>query len=274
MIFSLNGVFVEKNAAKVPILDEAFLGGISVYETLRTYNGNLWQLDKHLKRLMASASTLLIKSKFSVSEIEKFVFEALKKANFLNARVRITLTKGGSDIYGDNSDSLLIIFVSEIKKTVTDFANLVLFEAERSFPEVKSGNFLVSYLAREFAKQNQVDDALLFKNNFVTETSVSNIFFVDQNKLITPSKNILFGITRAEIIELALSEKIEVVEQEVSLKDLSLFRECFTSNSICGVVPVKKIFSQQMENIANFNHSENGITSKLKTLFEKKTQSF
>jgi branched-chain amino acid aminotransferase len=106
---------------------------------------------------------------------------------------------------------------------------------------IKSANSLISVLARMEAVSYGLDEALLLNDRgFIAEGGGSNVFYVKDSGLVTPSleSGILPGITREVVIELADGLGIGVVEGDVSPTELERFDEAFFTNSMIEIMPV------------------------------------
>jgi branched-subunit amino acid aminotransferase/4-amino-4-deoxychorismate lyase len=109
---------------------------------------------------------------------------------------------------------------------------------------VKSLNCLDNVLARERARRQGADEALLLNGKgMVAEGSASNLFIVDGEGLTTPGieSGALPGITRAAVIELAAEAGIACRESNLALDDLPAAKEAFLTGSIMGVMPLTRL---------------------------------
>lgn len=231
-------------------LDRGFLYGDGLFETIRCRgNTPLW-LDRHLARLQNGADVL------GVDIDARFVglkaAEAVEKSRFLDARLRITITRGemGSDWRSLSSPSgpNIIIELSNLnpRKPLPVTLTTVLIRRDEKSPlsQVKSLNYLPSILAAAEARKNGFDDGLLLNTiGEVAEASSSNIFAVFGNRMVTPPVECgaLPGITREIILEISQKRGLEVIEKGVLAEELKDADEVFLTNSIKGVIPVRRI---------------------------------
>jgi len=91
----INGKIVDGDVAAVPALDRGLLYGYGLFETMRSYGGAVFRLDRHLERLMRSAQALGLAVAPDVSQIVVAVAETLQANGLADARVRLTVTAGG-----------------------------------------------------------------------------------------------------------------------------------------------------------------------------------
>jgi branched-chain amino acid aminotransferase len=104
--------------------------------------------------------------------------------------------------------------------------------------------FLPYLLAREDAREQGAEDALLLNHDgHVAELATSNVFFVVDGGLVTPSlaSGPVPGITRDVVVSLAQSLGVPVSETEVTLDDVRRASAAFATNSLAGVAPVTEI---------------------------------
>jgi len=251
----LNGTLCPKKEAKIPIDDRGFLFGDGVFETMRSYGGKVFRLDKHLKRLFDSLAIIHLQIPYQQEELAQAVYDTLKANQLRDAYIRLTVTRGqgGKGIDPPEKPSPTIVIVA---RELIPYPEQVYREGLRtgiseikqniSSPtaRIKSLNFLDHILARSEAKQKGLDEAILLNTeDFICEGTVSNIFLVKHGNLITPDKEsgILPGITREAVIELAQRKGITVEEKKVKLSELKEADECFLTNTLMEVMPVSEI---------------------------------
>jgi branched-chain amino acid aminotransferase len=243
----LNERLVKEQEAKVSVNDHGFLYGDGVYETLRTFNGRVWQLKEHLKRLRMSASRLGIKVPWGNSQLEKFIVMTIAKNGFKESRVRLTITRGENDYnFMESKKPTLVIQVKELHEVDANLlqkgVNIVTLNLQRVLPEVKSISLLPMIIATRAARSKKAYECLFVDSKkYVTEGSVSNVFIVRKNVLITPKNGILPGTTRNFVLSLAKKRSITAVEKDFKLEELYGADEVFITNAPKGIVPVKKI---------------------------------
>ena len=131
-----------------------------------------------------------------------------------------------------------------------------------------SGAYITSSLAKTEASLSGFDEALLLNSNGkVSEASGMNLFIVRNNELITPSvdQDILEGITRASVIELAQSMGIKVIERAVDKTELFIADEVFLTGTAAKITPIKKIESTTLT-------SDRPVMNKLKSMLTEITE--
>src|SRR5947207_644251 len=94
----LDGKWVSKDKAKLSVFDHGLLYGDGVFEGIRAYNGVVFRLDDHLKRLAASAAAISLKIPMSLDKLTSLVKISLKKNNLKDAYIRLLVTRGAGDL--------------------------------------------------------------------------------------------------------------------------------------------------------------------------------
>ncbi|HIE59462.1 MAG TPA: aminodeoxychorismate lyase [Persephonella sp.] len=243
-VITLNG----KNFLNKKIL-RTLMYGEGVFETFR-YKGKLPRfIDKHYQRLMEGAKLL----KIPVITKDDFVFyieETVKKfEDTSDLYIKTILVSEGNSYFSliPESSNLLII-AKPFKPIEKKEVNLIIapFKVHSSEPilRIKSTNFARNIIAKRYALENGYFDALfLNENGEITETSSANIFWIKGKYLYTPSLDcgLLNGITRQFIIKKAPSEGFTVIEGRFTLKDFQNADRIFITNSLNGIVRVRKI---------------------------------
>ena len=90
----LNGEMVPRDRARVSALDYGFLYGYGLFETMRSYQGRVFRLDRHLARLKRSAERLALASELEAYDLEQAVYRTLEANELADARIRITVSAG------------------------------------------------------------------------------------------------------------------------------------------------------------------------------------
>lgn len=251
----INGKIVARDRAVVPALDRGLLYGYGLFETMRSYGGRVFCLDRHLDRLMKSAKTLGIADAIDIAALEAGIADTLKANSLADARIRLTVTAGeGERALGMPASGKLttIIVVEELAQPSRDAqskglrASIVSIRRNSKSPlcRMKTLGYLENMLAREEAVKAGSDEAVLLNEaGFVAECSASNIFIVERGKLVAPpiDAGILEGVTRGVVIELARGLDISVAEENVSVDWLLGAEEVFITNSIIEIAPVTSI---------------------------------
>ena len=123
---------------------------------------------------------------------------------------------------------------------------LITEEYVRELPTAKSINYLMGVYLQQKVKDAGADDVLYVKNGFISELPRSNVFIVSkENELITPDSNVLHGVTRKHILQLA-SKVLTVKEQPVQLDELLNANEVFVSSTTKRLLPVLSVNGLQI----------------------------
>ena len=252
----LNGRIVPAKEAVVSVFDHGFLYGDGIYETLRVYDGVVFKLDEHLRRLYRSASLIGLSIPVDLDSLKTAVYETLMANSLGNAYMRITISRGRGPIGLDPDfcpEPTTVIIAQEFKEYPAAYykkgLNLIIAETRRNLkeainPQIKSLNFLNNILAKiEAKKKNAYEAIMLNASGKLTECTISNVFFYNNSVLCTPSIScgILDGVTRGMIIELAGREGLKVKEGTFMKKDIYEAQEVFITNTTMEVMPVSKL---------------------------------
>lgn len=278
MYVYLNNKIVPAADAKVSVFDHGFLYGDGIYETMRVYDGVIFMLDEHIERLFRSASLIGLNIPKKIPDIKISIYETLKANSLTNAYVRLTISRGYGPIGIDpdlcNEPTFVVItneFKSYPRSYYEDGIKLALSSVRRNLkealnPQIKSLNFLNNILAKIEAKQVDAYEAIMLNaEGYLTEGTISNIFFINDGILCTPSVEcgILDGITRALVIDLALKNGLEVKEGRFNPEELYMASEVFITNTTMEVMPVSSIIDCTTHNTSHIMHKLVGEISKL-----------
>ncbi len=257
MIVFFNGKYIDESEAKISIFDQGFLYGDGVYETMRTYRGNLWRADQHMQRLEKSMGLAGIVLPYSYARLIDQVKTVIQKNKYKEARVRVMITRGLSESKGakfapSRKGKVTIcitcyplpIFTG--KEKLPEVA-VTFFPVERSFPTVKTTSMFPLVMARMHALQGGFFDTLLVdREGYVSEGAVSNIFVIKKGVLYTPKAGMLQGVTREAVLRMARGlvrrKKLKKIIYCYFKRSFVLHAdEVFLTNAPNGVVSVVNI---------------------------------
>ena len=253
----LNGKFYAKDQAKISVFDHGLLYGDGVFEGIRAYNGKVFKLKEHLKRLYHSARAITLNIPLKIDELEKTILETLKINGLKDAYIRLVITRGEGDLGLDPRKcpkSSVLIIADKItlypEKLYKKGLDLVTVATKRNISEalnpcIKSLNYLNNIMAKiEANRANAPEAIMLNKDGYVAECTGDNIFIVMNQSLITPPcwAGALDGITRATVIELAKNKlKIPTKEELFTPYNIYTADEVFLTGTAAEVIPVTKV---------------------------------
>ena len=254
----IDGKFLDKEDAKISVFDHGVLYGDGIFEGIRAYNGRIFRLEDHLRRLDESANAILLKLPLPIKEIEKAIVETVRQNGLKDAYIRLVVTRGSGDLGLDmrkcRQGATLFIIADKIELYPEEFLEKGLTLVTSSIrqkgldqvtPGVKSLNYLANILARAEASAAGAQEAILLNvTGHVSECSGDNIFYIKDGKIFTPptSAGILVGITRNVVIELAQSKLgIKTVERNFPRYDLYSADEVFLTGTGAEVIAGVKI---------------------------------
>lgn len=256
----LNDRFVPEDLAQVSVFDHGFLYGDGVYETIRSYGERIFMRDQHIARLYRSADAIGLTIPLPHTCWPDLLHEAMTRNAVGNrdrdAYVRITITRGVGQIGLDPAlcpaPTVVIMarpLVPPEPALYEQGVTLIVAHTKRNLPsalspQIKATNFLNNILAkREAIAAGAFDSVLLNWEEHLAECTVSNLFFVDEGRLLTPSLEcgILDGITREIVIQLARKENIAVEEGRFTAAELRRADECFLTNTSMEIMPVAAV---------------------------------
>ena len=261
-MINFNGV-IQESDLQLTVSNRSFLYGDGVFETLKIVNNKILFFEDHYFRLMASMRIvrMQIPMSFTMEYLEEQILKLVEVAAIQDAaRVRFTVfrNEGGFYLPTDNSISFVIqaMKLENIKYKILKTQFEVDLYKDFIVPKqllstLKTANKITHVTASIFAKENQLDSALLInESKNVIEAANGNLFMLMGNTLITPpiSEGCLNGIMRKQIIAIAKQiDSVEVVEKEISPFDLQKADELFITNVIIGIQPITKYRKKEFE---------------------------
>lgn len=259
-ILYVNGAFVSRNDAKISVFDHVILYGDGVYDTMCAWNHAIFKLDAHMDRLYESAHAIKLVIPMAKDELKKIVIETVRRNGLASAYVKVIVTRGvGAQplMSPYNCEPGVIVFavpyVSLVSGGRDETGIKMIVSSLRRIPnecistKIKSCNYLNHILMRLEANEAGADDAIeLDLEGYVCEAPGYNVFLVKKGVLYTPSDNVLFGITRETVLELAAAMPMPVRETRVQPFDLYNADEVFLSSTAGGIFAVVQLDGRQI----------------------------
>ena len=257
-IVYLNGEYLSEKEAKISVFDRGFLFSDSVYEVIPYYQGVGFRLKEHLARLDHSLRAVRIKASH---DWEALLSELVQRNGGGNLSVYLQVTRGNagrrSHAYDNNMLPTVFACCTPIKDIWQAGANdiqpiraIVTEDLRWHRCDIKSTCLLPNILVLQQAKDSGVDEALFSRDEKLTEGTACNLFLVKRGVIYTPkrSSEILGGITRELILELADEHGIQYQEVDVAYQQLLSADEVWVSSSTRAIVPVIEVDGQQIGN--------------------------
>jgi branched-chain amino acid aminotransferase len=268
----LNGSLIDEDAASVSIRDTGLLHAAGVFTTMRAYGGAVFRLDRHLRRLRDSSEALFIPLQYKDDALAVAAGELLAKNELQDARLRLTVTRGRAirdPLHGTRLEPTVLLTAAPLEPYPQEYYQkgmtaIVLDEQKLNPYDLQAGHKTLNYLSRlaaiREANRRGAGEALWFNvHNFLQSGSITNVFVVKGGKVHTPptneelrepsvreatpypKSNVLPGVTRGAVFDLAGEAEIEVVRRGLSIADLLEADEAFVTNSSMGVMPICRI---------------------------------
>ena len=255
-----DGKITGYNDVKVPLLTHSLQYGSGIFEGIRAYdaggNAAIFRLEEHVDRFMRSARIYRMGLRSTRDEIMQGIIDVVRENKYKSCYLRpfaffnddsISLQTKGKKVsvavvgvpynnyFGDTSNKGVTCKVAGWRRINSD---ILPIQAKAS------GNYLNSVAAIGEADAAGFDEAILLsRNGYIAEGPGENIFLVKDGKLVTPGleSDILFGITRFSLIELAGKMGIEVTERQIHRDELYTCDEAFFCGTAAEVTPIVNV---------------------------------
>jgi branched-chain amino acid aminotransferase len=276
--------FVPLEEAKIPIMTHCLHYGTAIFEGIRgNWNAEkkqtyIFRLKEHYQRLEKGCRVLNITLPDSIDEICQKTVELVKKCAFQEdvyiRPVAYTSSQAlGVRLHGLEHDFFVFVIpwgpYLDVDKARCGVSSWHRPEDNVIPPQIKAaGIYINNALAKTEAVNNGYDEAIMLSpDGHISEGSGENIFLVIDGKLVTPASqnNILIGITRNTVIELAEKELgITTVHRAIDRSELYIAEECFLTGTAAHVTPVSEVDHRRIGN------GEIGpITAKLQEIYAR-----
>ncbi|NLG12167.1 MAG: branched-chain-amino-acid transaminase [Elusimicrobia bacterium] len=253
LLIYFNGRLIPEKEAKVSVFDHGLLYGDGVFEGIRSYNGRIFKLDEHLKRLYVSANAIMLNIPLEFSELKDAIVQTVRANKLKDSYIRVVVTRGVGDLGLDPKKCkipTLFIIASKIELYSADICekglDVVTVATRRNLPEtvspsVKSLNYLNNIMAKIEANNAGASEGLMLNHEgYISECTGENIFIISGGCLTTPpvSAGTLEGVTRNTVIDIAAGIGMEVRERNITRCDVWSADECFLTGTAAEIVSV------------------------------------
>ncbi len=251
-IVYLNGSYLPVAEANVSVMDRGFLFGDGVYEVIPVFGDNLLRVDEHLTRLQNSLHRVSMANPFNNDEWQKIFSQLLSKNQGEDRAIYLQISRGAYPTRDltINKDYPPTVFVMVLQVTLPDMdvlsagiSVITVDDFRWQACDIKSTSLIANVMLKQQAKAEKVEDAILIRNGIVTEGTASNVFLVKDGAIFTPPTGVqlLPGITRDLVIEIAENNAIIVQQQEIKEAELYRADEIWMTSSTREIAPVIRL---------------------------------
>lgn len=259
----LNGKLVPAEQASVSVFDHGLLYGDGVFEGIRSYNGRVFKLGSHLRRLYESAESIRLTIPYTSEELAHAVRRTIAANGRENGYIRLVVTRGCGTL-GLNPEACerpnVFVIADAIslypEKLYEEGLAIITASTMRNHPaalspRIKSLNYLNNILAKIEALDAGVMEAVMLNHmGYVAECTGDNIFIVrrpwgdgGEPVLVTPPLHagMLEGVTMNTVIWLAGKLGVPVERANLTKHDLYTAQEVFLTGTAAEVIPVTSV---------------------------------
>jgi D-alanine transaminase len=277
MIVYLDKNYLSVKDTHISPFDRGFLFADGVYESIRTYNKKLFRYVDHLERLKRSLAELKIDFA-DFDSIDKIIYNLVEKNRIKNEfLVYLQITRGSAfprthkfPIIKTNPTIFISVNDLQSKNNQLNKGIKVILQEDLRWLrcDIKSTSLLPVVLANQKAFEAGAEEAILLRNDLITEGTHTNFFAVKDDTVFTaPLSNlILDGITRKVVLELCYQLKIKVKEEHICKNELKNYNEFFITSTTKEITPIVQIDEWEI----NAGVS-GGVTKKLQSAFTELT---
>lgn len=245
------GKYLHKDSLMFPLEERGLQFGDGVYEVIRVYRGDMYLLDEHIDRLYRSLKSIRITLNFTPEEV-KGALKNIVERNKVDedAFIYLQVTRGSAardHLFPENVEPNIYAYVKRKKRPIEllekGIKAITLKDERWDNCYIKSLNLLPNVLAKQLAADRGAFEAILHRDNVVTEGSSSNIFLVKDDVIYThpESKYILSGCVRSRVIHFANELGINVREEPFHVSDIEKADEMFLTSSTSEIMAIVQV---------------------------------
>ncbi len=251
-IVYVNGEYLPEQDAKISVFDRGFLFADGVYEVSAVMGGKMVDNAAHLKRLDRSLSELKMGCPVPLDDIPAIQRRLLDENGVEEGMIYLQVSRGAADrdfnFPAEEKPSLVMFTqartVAENPKADAGISVVSQPDIRWARRDIKTVQLLAQSLVKEAAKAAGADDAWMVEDGYVTEGSSNNAFIVTADGALVTRQlgtDILHGITRRAVLEIAEEEGLSVEERPFTIKEAQGAAEAFSTSASAFVMPVVRI---------------------------------
>lgn len=250
----IDGKIIPSSSFGVNASSQTLNYGFGAFEGIRSYvtpNGTkIFKAEEHFKRLQSSCEQIHLPFNWDIKQLIKDTHKLLEANELKNAYIKPVVFSGEGMNMVNSDQSHILIMAWELESFFGDrLLKTCISSYEKPNPHSVpinaklTGNYLNSVLAISEANRNGFDEALLIDmHGYLTESSSANIFLEKDGKLFTPCEgNIMLGITRKTVMQIAIQLDIEVIEKNLTATDLKNADAAFLCGTAAEIVGIQSI---------------------------------
>jgi D-alanine transaminase len=245
-IVYLNGEFLPLGEAKVSVLDRGFLFGDGVYEVIPVYGGKPLRLAEHLERLGNSLAGIRLAPPLDAGQWEAIFVRLIQGQEDQSIYLQITRGAGAKrdHAFPRGVPPTVFAMCTPIAPIPAEGVKAITVPDIRwQWCHIKAITLLANVLQRQQAVDEGCAEAILVREGYAIEGAASNLFALVDGVLLTPPKGqeILPGITRDLVVELAQANAIPLEERKIALDELARAEEVWVTSSTREVLPIVEL---------------------------------
>ena len=240
-----NGKFQDLDKIKISPLSRAYTFSDSVYEVIPFYNNNIIAFEQHINRLSKSCKALNIQASIDLCSDE--ILHLISTSKLENGYIYYQISRGvdalRSHIYDSSIEVETFGYVVNHAFESKDLKVSLCEDIRWQRCDIKSTSLLGNVMTMNQSKKDHCDEVIMHKDEEITEGGASNVFFVIEGKIHTPSlsNKILPGITRELLISETKKNGIFIEEGDYSVNDLLQAESIWLTSSTKGLAQVSEI---------------------------------
>ena len=252
-----NGKAVEWSDANIHVLNHGLHYASCVFEGERVYDGEIFKLEEHTERLFYSAKRMGIEIPFTQKEINDACKKIVNIQKVQNGYVRPVIWRGSEMMAVSAQKNKIHVAIATWEwgsyfdpKLKSKGIKLNISSWRRPNPNSvpwdtkAAGLYMICTLSKHEAESKGFADSLMLDHEGnIAEATGANIFFKNQDgELHTPvPDSFLDGITRREVIKIAINKGLKVVERKIKPEEMKNFVGCFLTGTAAEITPVSQI---------------------------------
>src|SRR5438128_7731320 len=249
----IDGEYHPKSEATVSVYDHGFLYGDGVFEGIRAYNGTVFRLKEHIRRLYEGIKVTRINLQLTKEQMTNAVVDTVRRNNLTDAYIRVIISRGQGNLGLDPRSCpkpSVVIMAEPVARAHAKEARekgitaiISGYRRDRvdgTSHELKSLNYIQSVMAKFQAIDASADEALMLDGRgMVSEFHGSNLFMIKDNRFNTPScaSGVLPGVTRARVMRLTDEHGYELKERDITPYEIMTYYKKIIHGRTADIVP-------------------------------------